>query len=183
MQKTPPEGILEEFRLEFLDFWKKLPNKALFFILLAAWVGLFQFFGNSTFGYVPTPSLLKWMYHAYSISSPFSDDGHGLVIPFVVLGVFWWRRKELLALPHRTWWPALLLVALALVIHLIGYAAQQPRISIVGLFVGIYALMGLAWGPVFLRASFFPFFLFAFSVPLGSLAEAVTFPLRLMRWP
>ena len=31
-----------------------------------------------------------------------------------------------------------------------------------------------------MRASFFPFFLFAFCVPFGSLAEPVTFPLRLL---
>ena len=31
-----------------------------------------------------------------------------------------------------------------------------------------------------MRATFFPFLLFAFSVPLGSLAEAISFPLRLL---
>jgi exosortase len=48
------------------------------------------------------------------------------------------------------------------------------------MFTGVYGLMGLAWGPVFLRASFFPFFLFGFCVPLGSMADTLTFPLRLM---
>jgi exosortase len=38
--------------------------------------------------------------------------------------------------------------------------------------------MGLAWGPKFLRASFFPFFLFIFCVPFGTLAEFITVPLR-----
>ncbi|MEW6159480.1 MAG: exosortase/archaeosortase family protein, partial [Verrucomicrobiota bacterium] len=52
--------------------------------------------------------------------------------------------------------------------------------SIVGLFTGIYGLMGLAWGFAFLRASFFPFFLFAFCIPLGTMADTLTFPLRMM---
>ena len=46
----------------------------------------------------------------------------------------------------RLWWPGLLLVGLALALHLAGYMVQQPRISIVALFTGIYGLMGLAWG-------------------------------------
>jgi exosortase len=48
----------------------------------------------------------------------------------------------------------------------------------VAMFIGIYGLMGLAWGPKFLRASFFPFFLFIFCVPFGTLAEFITVPLR-----
>jgi exosortase len=168
------------FRSDFLHCWERLPNKSLFFGLLAAWLALFHFLGNSTFGYVDTPSLLHWMYNAYNSQSPAADDGHGNLILFVVLGLFWWKRKELLAQSLRPWWPALLLVAGALVAHVVGYLVQQPRLSIIALFAGIYGLMGMAWGPQWLRASFFPFFLFAFMVPMGSLSEVVTFPLRLL---
>src|SRR5437660_10782396 len=90
--------------------WRRLPDKGFFFYLLAAWLALFHFLGNSTLGYVRTPSLLHWMYTAYNPNNPITDDGHGLIIPFVVLGLFWWKRKELLALPLRTWGPGLLLV-------------------------------------------------------------------------
>src|SRR5262249_6619862 len=48
------------------------------------------------------------------------------------------------------------------------------------LFAGIYGLMGLAWGPAWLRASFFPFFLLAFCMPLGDQAQIITTPLRLL---
>ena len=180
--KKPVNGVLEDFRIEFLECWQRMPNKGLFLILLAAWLALFQFLGNSTLGYIPTPSLFTWMHTAYA-SNPDangSDDSHGKLIPFVVLGLFWWKRKQLLALPLRTWWPGLLLVALALGLHVVGYMVQQPRISIMALFVGIYGLMGLAWGPEWLRESFFPFFLFAFCVPLGWSAVSITFPLRLL---
>lgn len=182
VETQPGDGILEEFRIDFLDCWRRLPNKGFFFLLLAALLLLFEFLGNSTFGYAPTRSLLRWMYLQYNPGkeSTFSDDGHGNMIPFVVLGLFWWKRKELLALPLRTWAPGLVLVVLGLFLHFTGYVAQQPRVSIIGMFTGIYGLMGLAWGPSFLKHSFFPFFLFAFCVPLGQLAEAVTFPLRLM---
>jgi exosortase len=86
----------------------------------------------------------------------------------------------LLSQPLKTWWPALLLVALGLLAHVLGFIVQQQRLSIVGLFVGLYGLTGVVWGPRWLYASFFPFFLFSFMVPLGSLTEPVTFPLRVM---
>ncbi len=181
MAKQPENGILEDFRIEFLECWQRLPNKGLFLVLLVAWLALFQFLGNSTLGYISTPSLLQWMsivYGSEDISG--ADDSRGKLIPFVVLALFWWKRKQLLAVPLRTWWPGLLLVALALGLHVLGYMAQQPRISIVALFAGIYGLMGLAWGPQWLRESFFPFCLFAFCVPLGWSAVSITFPLRLV---
>jgi exosortase len=182
IDSQPNDGILEEFRVEFMQCWEKLPNKGLFLILLAAWLALFQFLGNSTLGYIPTPSLLSWMHSAYASSADAngSDDSHGKIIPLVVLGLFWWKRKELVGLPLKAWWPALLLVALALGLHVMGYMVQQPKISIVALFAGIYGLMGLAWGRDWLRASFFPFFLFAFCVPLGWSGVSLTFPLRVL---
>ena len=182
MEKDTGNGILEDFRIQFLECWRQLPNKGFFLVLLGAWLALFQFLGNSTLGYVSTPSLLSWM-NAIYVANPNAngaDDSHGKLIPFAVLGLFWWKRKQLLALPLRTWWPGLLLVALALALHLLGYMAQQPRISIVALFIGVYGLMGLAWGPEWLRESFFPFVLFVFCVPLGWSAVSVTFPLRLL---
>ena len=166
--------------LGFAACWQRLPDKGLFFGLLAAWLALFQFLGNSTFGYVDTASLFQWMYNAYNSKSPTADDGHANLIPFVVLALFWWKRRELLEQPMKTWWPGLVLVALGLALHIVGYVIQQPRICIVGLFTGIYGLMGLTWGAKWLQATFFPYFLLGFMVPLGSLTEPITFPLRLL---
>jgi exosortase len=181
MEKQTENGILEDFRLDFVDCWQRLPNKGFFLILLVAWLALFQFLGNSTQGYISTPSLLQWMHIVYGREDPSgSDDSHGQFIPFVVLALFWWKRKQLIALPLSTWWPGLLLLSLAVGLHLLGYMVQQPRISIVALFAGIYCLTGLAWGRQWLRQSFFPFFLFAFSVPLGWSVVAITFPLRVL---
>ena len=170
------DGLSEEIR----SFWRQLPDKTLFFILLGAWMALFHFLGNSSFGYVPTRSLFGWMSVAYNKESLTADDGHGNFIPLVVVIILWLRRDELFSHQFKTWWPGLLLVALGLLAHITGFIVQQQRISIVGLFTGIYGLTGLVWGPRWLKASFFPFFLFAFMVPLGSLTDKVTFPLRLM---
>lgn len=174
--------IVERSRLfgaEFARCWRQLPNKGVFFPLFVAWLLLFQFLGNATFGYIDTSSLFHWMSNAYGNPMNFGEDGHGFLIPPVVLFLFWLRRKQLLSLNSRLWWPAVFLFAGALLLHLVGYLIQQPRVSIIAFFAGIYALAGLAWGPAWLRASFFPLFLFVFCVPISSIAQPVTEPLRL----
>ncbi|MBI5772136.1 MAG: exosortase/archaeosortase family protein [Verrucomicrobia bacterium] len=171
---TRPRG----FAGELADGWRRLPDKGLFLALAGAWLLLFHFLGNSTFGYVDTPSLFRWLYNAYNGRN--TDDGHGNLIPFAVALLFWMKRGELLALPRRNWWPGLVILSGATLLHVTGYIVQQPRLSVVALFAGLYGLMGMVWGPAWLRGSFFPFVLFAFSIPLGSLAESVTFPLRML---
>ena len=168
------QGLLSELGA----CWRQLPDKGLFFGLLAGWMALFQFLGNSTFGYISTASLQVWMYNAYT--APYTDDGHGLLIPVVVAVLFYFKRRTLLAVRFRSWWPALFILGAACLLHTLGYVIQQPRLSVVAFFLGIYGLMGLVWGPQWLRECFFPFFLLGFCVPLGSLAESVSFPLRLL---
>ena len=169
--------LIDEIRVEAPVFWHHLPDKSVFFAMLAVWCLFFHVLGNSVFGYIDTASLLKWMYHVYDTSA---DDGHGLLLPFVVIGLFYWKRKQLIALPKGVWWPALGLVILALLIHVFGYVVQFPQVSIVGFYLGIYAMTRLVWGWPWLRESFFPMLLFVFAVPLGTLGEAVTFPMRLL---
>ena len=171
------EGTFETFRKDLAECWSRLPDKALFFGLLLLWCVLFHFRGNAVFGWVETSSLFGWMYWAYET---WPDDGHGMLIPFVVLVLFWLKRTELLSVPKRIWWPALGLMVLGLLMHLLGYTIQQTRLSIVGFFTGLYGLMGLVWGSFWLRASFFPMILFVFSVPMGGLTDPITFPLRLL---
>ncbi len=196
MEKEPTNGVLEDFRIDFLKFWGRLPNKGFFFVLLVAWLALFQFLGSSTLGYVHSSSLFSFMLNAYhpnleawlrhldfdAISHWMGEgeEGHCLLVPLVVLGLFWWKRKELMAVPLRLWWPGLLMVGMALLLHVFAFLVQQPRLSIVALFGGLYGLMGLAWGPDWLRRSFFPFFLLLFCIPLGTLAQPITFHLRLL---
>jgi exosortase len=158
--------------------WRQLPNCGFLFLLATAWLALFVFLGNATFNYLDSPSLPAWMFNIFT--APKLDEGHGLMIPFVVLVLFWWKRKELLAQPPRLWWPAIGLVGFALLLHLLGYVAQQQRLSVVGFFLGLYGLTGLAWGRHWLQASFFPFFLFVFCIPVAQFADPLTLPLRLL---
>lgn len=168
-----PAGLLDEV----VEFWRSMPDKSLFFILLAAWVFFFHFLGNPTFGYTKTPSLFAWLNYAYHNSN---DDQHGFLVPFVVLALLYVKRKELIPVQKTNWWPALTLVVTGLLLHVVGYVVQQTRISVFAFFVGLYGLTGLVWGPRWLKASFFPFFLFVFCVPIATMSEKITFPLRVL---
>ena len=171
------ENRLAGFAREFAEAWRLMPDKGIFLGLFAAWLALFHFFGNSTLGYTNTPSLFGWMKFIYTGSA---DEAHGKFVPLVVLGLFWWKRKILLATPKRIWWPALGLVAVSLLLHVVGFMVQQTRISVVAFFAGLYGLTGLVWGRQWMRASLFPFFIFAFAVPVAAALEPLTFPLRLL---
>ena len=163
-------------RCDLEQFWRGVPDKAFFLGLLGAWLALFHFVGNSTFGYTKTASLFGWLNYSYTATP---DDRHGYLIPLVVLGLLWSKRAELLAVPKAHCWPALLLVIFALLLHVGGYLVQQTRVSVVAFFLGLYGLMGLTWGLRWLRASFFPFVLFVFCLPMTTIAGSITFPLRL----
>ena len=158
--------------------WGQLPNRGFFLALTLVWVALFQWQGLSTFQVLKSRSLFGWLFNVYS--SPFVDEEQGLLIPFVVLILVWWKRRELAAQRSGLWWPGLGLVAAGLMLHVAGFSVQQPRLSVIGCFTGLYGLMGMAWGTGWLKAIFFPYFLLVFCVPLGALGVAVTLQLRIL---
>jgi exosortase len=157
--------------------WETLPNKFFFFGLAAVWTAMFIFLGNSTFGYLDSNSIFAWGFDIYT--SPDSDDEYALFIPFIMLALLWWKRKELAAASPQVWWPAILFVATALFIHLVGYVVQQPRLSYIAFFIGLYGLIGLAWGKEWLKRSLFPYFLVVFCVPAPGV-DTLTFKMRLL---
>lgn len=182
-QATSDIGVLDQFQNEFVEFWQRVPNKAFFFVLLLCWLAVFQVFGNAVLGYVDTPSLFRWMWTVYNArdnEGHMNDDSMGMWVPPLVLGLIWWKHKDLIALPLKTWWPGLLLLAMGALLHVVGFLIQQPRVSIVALLVGIYGIIGMAWGWKLMRGVFFPFFLLIFLIPFTSLIEPITFPLRLL---
>ena len=165
---------------ELRQLWDGLPNKAEFAALLGAWVLLFHFLGNSTLGYVDTPSLFVWLNTLHTNAEKTdSDDAFGRFVPFLVLALLLVRRRELHEAAKRSWVPGIALILLALLLHGAGFLVQQTRVSIVAFLVGLYGIMGLLWGPGWLRAIFFPYFLLGFALPVTAYLDGPTFRLRL----
>jgi len=155
----------------------ELPYLKEFGILMAAWVALFQFLGNSTLGYVDTTSLFGWW--KWTIAKTPTEQ-HAFFIPLVVVGLIYYRRAQLALIPKRVWWPALAVIGLALLFHLLGYLIQQGRVSVLAFSLGVFGVTGLFWGWHWMRATLLPFSLLFFCVPLGPGVEPLTFPLRLL---
>ena len=172
-EKKRRPGLGEELR-ECLD---SFPHKILFLIGTLLWFGAFHFFGNSTFGYTDTDSLFGWLDYDYSQKA---GDEHGYLVPFAFLALIWFEKQRFIDAVKRQWWPGIILVLIGLLIHLAGYRVQQVRISVIGFFIGWYGIIGMFWGPAFLRAVFFPYILFIFCFPIGSLSDPISFPLRMM---
>jgi exosortase len=175
--ETPEIQPARSLGKELVWYWEQWPAKPLWIALFVAWVALFQFLGNSTLGYIETRSLFGWLNYCYK-NSP--DDEHGYLIPAVIIGLFWWKRRELLGLAGDVWWPALGLIVLGLGLHVIGFRVQQTRLSVLGFALGLYGLLGLTWGRRFMINSFFPLALIVFCIPLSTVSESVTYPLRIL---
>ena len=173
IEGEPGRGFVPELQA----FWGRMPDKAVFGMLLACWVLLFQFYGWTTATAGRTGSLFEWMWSKWS--DPSNDASHGKLIPWVVLCVLWFRRERLVKSVAGVWWPGLAAVGLALGLHVAGFVVQQPRLSMAAFFFGAWGLTGLVWGWDTLKATLFPFFIFAFCVPMGgTFAQGLTLPLR-----
>ena len=175
MNEPQPNKNNGDFWQDTVECWERLPNKAFFFILLAAWLALFHFLGNSILGYVHTHSLFKWVYDSTNVGE--ADDAYCNYVPFLVIGLFWWKRHELLDSRLQIWGPGLAILICAMLLHIFGYAIQLPHCSILAFFIGIYGLMGMAWGKEWLRKSIFPSFLFLHE-PFAALLALVATPVN-----
>lgn len=158
-----------------------LPNRLIFGTFFVAWVLLFHLLGNSTLGYVNTPSIFGWLYALYQHDSP-AESGDELcpMIPFLVLALFYLKRKELTLVEKQPWALGLVFVLLGLLAHVIGFIVQQTRISVVGFLIGGFGLMGMVWGRAWLRAVCLPWFMLVAAIPISAYLDSATFGLRLL---
>ncbi len=137
---------------------------------LAGFVVL-QFFGNATRGYIPTDSLFYWW--GFQWWNPGSETEHGWLILGLSLWLFWQNVRREPVAPN----PAATGVALAamlggLAVHLLGYAVQQTRISILGFLLFTGGVLTLAGGQRWGRAAAFPLAFMVFALPLNILDTA-----------
>lgn len=151
---------------------------ALFGVLVVACVAvLYGLHGNAEAVGVIGRSALFWMVRRWGGAG--GDLSHGWLIPLVSLFVVWTRRRELAAAPRRVCWPAALLVALALLLHVAGIRAQITRVSLASLVLLLWALPLFFYGAAVARLLIFPCAYLVFCIPMSFL-DSVTLPLRLL---
>lgn len=163
-----------------------------------AGVVLFHFAGNASQGYVKTASLFWWWISQWL--DPQAETEHGWLILGVSVWLLWrglngaergTRNSEctggraaspFAAGPRRGAESAPYLGALAamlggLALHLLGYAMQQARVSIVAFLLFTWGALALGGGRRWGRAAAFPLGFMLFAVPLNVL-DTVGFFLR-----
>lgn len=140
---------------------------------------VFQFFGNSARGYIATDSLFYWW--GYQWSDAASETEHGWLILAISAWLLWRNlgksNKEQVT-SDRWGWPPVSAMLGGLAVHLLGYAMQQGRISIVGLLLFAWGLLALFGGRRWGRAAAFPLAFMVFAIPLNVL-DTLGFHLRL----
>ena len=152
-----------------------------------AGVAVFQFFGNASRGYIDTASLFRWW--GFQWINPASETEHGWLILAASAWLLWrnlriadcgmlnadrTNPKSAIRNPQS----AVAAMAAGLALHLMGFAAQQARVSILALLLFAWGAVRLGGGRRWGAAAMFPLGFLVFAVPLGALDE-VGLPLRL----
>ena len=158
-----------------------MPNRNQFFFgLFIASCGfvIFNYFGISITGYRSTGTLFTWW--AGNWFDPNSDTSHG---PIILLLAVWllFRNVKSSTIQHPIpeYRIGLSVIALALLLNLVGYYAQHPRISVLGFLIFLvgsaFLLGGRRWG----KAIIFPCLFLLFSVRWTVITDEFGFPMRL----
>ncbi|HUR57367.1 MAG TPA: exosortase/archaeosortase family protein [Opitutaceae bacterium] len=158
-----------------------------------AGAALFQFFGNANRGYIDTSSLFYWW--GYQWANRHSEMEHGWLILGLSVGLLGWRLRkretgdggvsaaggradEPAAEPpipnNRT---AVAAMLGGLLLHAVGFAAQQARLSVLALLLFTWGVLRLAGGKRWGDAALFPVAFMVFAIPINAL-DSVGFWLR-----
>ncbi len=149
-------------------------------VCVVAAVVLWQFFGSAAQGYVKTASLFRWWTSQWF--DPGSETEHGLIVLAVSAWLFWRNLKQ--ADSHasraeesdsdgpRIRHSAFFAMLVGLGLHVIGFAAQQARVSIVALLIFAWGLLRLAGGRRWGAAAMFPLGFLVFAIPINVLDSA-----------
>ena len=126
---------------------------------------------EARFGPAHTPSALAWLESAWN---PSTDYEHGKLIPFIILGLIFYRFKELRAsLSEGSLW-GLLWACVGCLFYIAGYRTLQPRISVAGLPFILWGGVYFLWGWRVAKLTLFPLFFLWIAIPLPAFQQATT---------
>lgn len=142
---------------------------------------LFHIQGNTSDIRLFGRSAIAWMVNRWMVADLFGgqDYSHGFLIPFVSIGVLWWKRKEIASAPRYVSKAGLAVVVIGLLIHWLGAKSQQPRASLFGMLVLFWGIPFYFYGWQVAKWLIFPCSYLIFCIPLNFL-DSLTFPLRIL---
>ena len=138
---------------------------------------MFHLLGN-TVENVNSRSAFTWMIARWSDKVSFGADySHGYLIPFVSIGIIWYKRAEFFAATKNICMVGLFVIIAALLMHWVGAKMQQTRISLMSLILLIWGIPFYFFGWQIAKLLIFPCAYLIFCVPLNFL-DALSFPLQ-----
>lgn len=139
---------------------------------------MFHMLGN-TVENIESRSAFAWMFARWHDTISFGADySHGYFIPFVSLGVIWYKRKEIFSADMAVDWKGLSVVILALFLHWLGAKMQQTRISLMSLVLLSWGIPFYLFGWQLAKKLIFPCSYLIFCIPLNFM-DVIAFPLRI----
>ena len=169
----------ERWRLAVLER-EDLIKIALTSVIVGLFYVLFHIQGNTSDIRLFGRSAILWMVNRWMDAASFGgeDYSHGFLIPFVSIGIIWWKRKEIAAAPRHVSRIGLAIVVLGLLIHWLGAKSQQPRASLFGCLVLLWGIPFYFYGWQVAKWLIFPCSYLILCIPLNFL-DSLTFPLRI----
>lgn len=140
-------------------------------------LALYNFYGNTSDVHMHSRSIFIWMLHKWNYSQ--GAFTHCYLVPFISIGIIFWRRRSLQQAPRATSPRALPVIVFALLLHLLGIKTQLPRLSLFSLILLSWSIPWYLCGRETARLLLFPCAYLLFCIPLNFL-ESLTFPLRLI---
>jgi exosortase len=139
---------------------------------------MFHMLGN-TVANVGSRSAFQWMFARWQDTISFGADySHGYFIPFVSIGVIWYKRKEIFAVNMHADNRGLAVVIFALMLHWLGAKMQQTHFSLASLVLLIWGVPFYLFGWELAKKLIFPCAYLAFCIPLNFM-DVLAFPLRI----
>lgn len=186
MHREEAQARAEESGAIFSERWRlaalnkeDFTNILLASIILGFLYVMFQYLGN-TVEDVNSRSAFQWMIARWGdkISFGGADYSHGYLIPFVSLGIIWYKRRAYMEATKKicTW--GLAVIVLALFMHWVGAKMQQTRVSLMALILLLWGVPLYFLGWQVAKLLIFPCAYLIFCIPLNFL-DALSFPLRL----
>lgn len=156
--------MTSHLRAHLRQIWPSLVCLLVGFVLWQGW-------GNATRGYIDSASLFYWL--GFQWINPPSETEHGWLILGLSLWLFWRNARQAAPAPNPAQsGRALAAMAAGLALHVLGYAVQQTRISVVAALVFLWGVAVLAGGRRWGRTAAFPLAFMIFALPLNVLDTA-----------
>jgi len=146
-------------------------------VLIGMLYVMFHLLGN-TVDNVSSRSAFTWMIARWGDKVSFGADySHGYLIPFVSLGIIWYKREDYFNATKQVCTVGLYVIIAALFMHWVGAKMQQTRISLLSLILLIWGIPFYFFGWQIAKLLIFPCSYLIFCVPLNFL-DALSFPLQ-----